>query len=291
MGLTVRYQGRTISAEDIDFIHKLIKSNPNDSRRRLSKKLCEAWNWIQQNGTLRDMACRSFMLYLERQGHIRLPAKKHSPANPLANRKQPKRADVDRSSIKGELNDLRPLEIRQVRRTPLEKLHDGLIAQYHYLGYCHPIGEHLKYVVYSGERPIGCFAWSSAVRHLGCRDRFIGWSAEVRKKNLHLIAYNMRYLIMPWVSVKHLASHLLAMMGKRVAVDWQKVYNHPIYLLETFVDIEKFKGTTYRATNWIYLGVTTGRGKNDQTNKPNRSLKAVWCYPLCKDFREVMQRG
>lgn len=127
--------------------------------------------------------------------------------------------------------------------------------------------------------------WPS-VRRLGCRDRFIGWPARVRRQNLHLIAYQSRFLILPWVQVPHLASHLLGRMARVLPKDWQRVYHHPVYFLETFVDLERFKGTCYRAANWIYLGKTTGRGKDDQTHKPNRSIKAVWGYPLTKDFRE-----
>ena len=156
---------------------------------------------------------------------------------------------------------------------------------------CHPVGEHLKYTVFSDGKPIACLSWSSAPRHIGCRDRFIGWSADIRKKNLHLIAYNSRFLILPWVRIPYLASHLLGRMAKVLPVDWERVYNHPIYFLETFVDTERFEGTCYKAANWICLGNTTGRGKNDQTNKPNRSIKAVWGYPLSMDFREVLQRG
>lgn len=287
----IKYQGKSLTREDIDFVNELIRQNPHDSRRSLSKKLCEAWNWVQPNGALRDMFCRSLMLLLHRQGHIRLPEKRCYPPNPLAERREPRRVEVDQSPIEGTLKDLRPLEIRQVRRTGDEKLYDGLIAQYHYLGYCHPIGEHLKYVAYSQGRAIACFAWSSPVRHLGPRDRFIGWSQQSRMRNLHLIAYNTRFLIVPWVRVKCLASHLLGSMARELPADWQRIYNHPIYLLETFVDMTRFEGISYRAANWTYVGVTTGRGKNDQTNRANRSLKAVWCYPLCKNFREVMQRG
>jgi hypothetical protein len=161
-----------------------------------------------------------------------------------------------------------------------------LIEQYHYLGYCHPVGEHLKYIVFAQQKPIACLSWSSAARHIGCRDSFIGWSKELREKNLSLIVYNNRFLILPWVRVSHLASHILGRMAGVLAADWQRVYQHPIYFLETFVDTQRFKGTCYKAANWIYLGNTTGRGKNDQTNKPNRSIKAIWGYPLSKDFRD-----
>ncbi|MCK4485807.1 MAG: DUF4338 domain-containing protein [Desulfobacterales bacterium] len=291
MDLDVKYQGRVATSQDVEFINELIAENPDDSRRSISKKLCKAWNWVQPNGALRDMVCRGFLLRLESAGYIKLPPKKCSPNNPLANRKKPPKVEIDQTPIYTTLSKIQPLEIRQVRRTSSEILFNSVIAHYHYLGYCHPVGEHLKYIVFTEERPIACLAWSSAPRHIGCRDKFIGWSADIRKKNLHLIAYNSRFLIFPWVRVSCLASHLLGRMAKVVPADWQRIYNHPVYFLETFVDTKRFKGTCYKAANWIYLGDTTGRGKNDQTHKPNRSIKAVWGYPLSMDFPEVLQRG
>jgi hypothetical protein len=285
----VKYRGVIAGAEDIEFVRRLIAENPHDSRRALSKKLCREWNWVQSNGTLRDMVCRGFMLRLEEAGHIKLPPRRFTPANPLVDRKKPTRIDIDESPIETTLSQIQPLEIKQVRRTGFEKLFNGLIEDHHYLGYCQPVGEHLKYVVFTGARPIACLAWSSAPRHIGCRDRFIGWSADVRKKNLRLIVSNIRFLILPWVRVTALASYLLGRMARVVPVDWQRIYNHPVYFLETFVDTERFKGTCYKAANWIYLGETTGRGKDDQTHKVNRSIKAVWGYPLSKDFREILR--
>jgi len=291
MDLRVKYQGRIATRQDIEFIRKLISENPGDSRRALSQKLCKAWNWIQSNGALRDMVCRGFMLRLESAGYIKLPPRKFTPNNPLANRKRPQKVDIDKTPVSTALSKIQPLEIRQVRRTLSEKLFNSLISQYHYLGYCHPVGEHLKYIVFTQGRPIACLAWSSAPRHISCRDKFIGWSPDIRKKNLHLIAYNSRFLLLPWVKIKNLASHLLGAMTKVLPVDWQRAYNHPIYFFETFVDTERFKGTCYRAANWIYLGKTTGRGKNDQTHRPNRSIKAVWGYPLPNNFQELLRHG
>jgi len=288
MDLDIKYQGRVATTKDIEFIKTLIVRNPNDSRRLLSKKLCKAWNWIQPNGALRDMVCRGFLLRLESAGYITLPPKKCTPHNPLANRKSPPKVSIDQTPIGTTLSHIQPFAIRQVRGTEYEKFFNSVIAHYHYLGYCHPVGEHLKYIVFTGERPIACMAWASSPRHIGCRDTFIGWSPESRKKNLSLIAYNSRYLILPWIRVPHLASHLLGKIAGVVPTDWQKVYNHPIYFLETFVDTERFRGTCYKAANWIYLGKTTGRGKNDQTHKSNRSCKAVFGYPLSKDFRTVL---
>jgi hypothetical protein len=281
----IKYQGKVATAEEIEFIRRLIAENPGESRRGLSKKLCVAWNWVQPNGRLRDMVCRGFMLQLHRAGLIELPERKRTPNNPLANRSRPPRIAVDESPIGCSLADLGPLEIRQVRRTEAEKLFNSLIEHYHYLGYSHPVGESVKYLVCADRRPIGCFAVSSAPRHIGCRDRFIGWPKEQRQRNLHLIGYNSRFLILPWVRVKFLASHLLGRMSAVVGDDWQSLYGHRIYYLESFIDTERYAGTCYRAANWKYLGLTTGRGKNDQTHRVNRSIKAVWGYPLVADFR------
>ena len=291
MNTDVKYQGKIATTQDIDFINKLISNNPLASRRTISKKLCKAWNWVQPNGALRDMVCRGFLLRLEAAGYIKLPPKKFTPNNPLANRKIPPKVDIDQKPLCTTLSKIQPLKIQQIQHTPYEKLFNSLIAQHHYLGYCHPVGEHLKYIIFTKGRPIACLAWSSAPRHIGCRDRFIGWAPDIRKKNLHLIAYNSRFLILPCVQIPYLASHILGRIAKVLTRDWESVYNHTICFLETFVDIERFKGTCYRAANWIYLGKTTGRGKNDQTNKPNRSIKAVYGYPLSKNFREVLCYG
>lgn len=285
------YRGRTVTGKDIVFIKALIAENPDDSRRALSKELCRAWHWVQPNGVLRDMVCRGLMLELHRAGYIRLPAKKCHPQNPFVQRKKPAKIEIDKTPVRAKLSHIRPLEFRQVRRGSCEKLFNSLIEYYHYLGYCHPVGEQLKYIVYAHERPIACLAWSSAPRHIGSRDRFIGWSKDVRTKHLHLMAYNSRFLILPWVRVSHLASHILGRMARILANDWNRIYRHRIHYLETFVDKTRFAGTCYKAANWIYLGDTTGRGKNDHTYKPNRSIKAVWGYPLTKDFRAALCGG
>jgi len=291
MSLKFKYRGKVLTGDDVAFINRLIGENPSDSRWALSKKLCQAWNWVQPNGALKDMVCRGLMLELHRAGHIRLPAKKRCVPNPFINRKKPANLAIDQSPVNGKLSEIKPLQFSQVRRTVSEKLFNSLIEHYHYLGYCHPVGEQLKYIVCSQQRPIACLAWSSAPRHIGCRDRFIGWSAHSRKAHIHLLAYNSRFLILPWVQVRCLASHILARMAKILYEDWQAIYRHPIYFLETFVDKQRFAGTCYKAANWIYLGDTTGRGKNDQTNKVNRSIKAVWGYPLGKHFRTLLSQG
>jgi hypothetical protein len=284
------YRGRQVSAADIEFIRQLIAAHPALSRRGLSAKLCQEWNWVQPNGQPRDMVARSLMLELHRAGHIQLPAQRFCPPNNAARHRPPARPLAAESSsqsapLECSLAQLGSLEIRQVRRTPEEKLFGSLLEAHHYLGYTQPVGEHLKYLVWAQGRPIACLAWSSAPRHLGPRDRFIGWLAPQRRAHLHLVSYNTRFLILPWVKVPHLASYLLARVARRIAADWQELYHHPVYLLETFIDPKRFRGICYRAANWIYLGLSTGRGKETKSHVPNRSLKQLWVYPLRPDFR------
>jgi len=285
MNTDFTYRGKVITDEDIAFIRKLIAENPNDSRRKLSYKVCEAWNWVQKNGALRDMVCRGMMLELHRAGHIALPEKKHSPPNPFLKRKRVEKIEIDQTPIETTVAKIKPLAFMQVRRSEHENLCDSLIAQYHYLGYTRPVGEHLKYIVFSEKRPIACLIWSSAPYHIGCRDKYISWTKTVRKENLSLIAYNSRFLILPWVKAHCLASHLLGRMAAILPKDWETIYNHPIYYLETFVDTELYTGTCYKAANWIYLGETTGRGIKEKTKRITRSIKAVWGYPLTPNFR------
>lgn len=284
----LKYRGRLITAADIEFMRDLIADHPALSRRALSAKLCEAWDWRQESGVLRDMVARGLMLMLHRAGHIELPPPRMVPANPLANRKKPKidDLDIDQSPIECPLKSIQPLELRWVRRTKHESTFSALIEKHHYLGYTQPVGEHLKYMLFAGARPVACMAWCSAPRHLGPRDRFLGWSAEARRQNIRFVAYNTRYLIMPWVRVPHLASHILGAISRRLSADWQQQYGHPLYFLETFVDPGRYKGTCYRAANWSSLGWTTGRGKDDLTHRPNRPVKEVLGYPIARRFRE-----
>jgi hypothetical protein len=280
------YRGRRVSADDVATIRRIIADNPQASRRRLSVLVCEAWDWRQANGAWRDMVCRGLMLALHRAGHIELPAKRFSPSNPLAKRVKPAcDFDVDERPVGSPLRTLMPLEIRQVRRTKEERLFNGLLQRYHYLGYTQPVGEQLKYLVCADDRPVACVAWSSPPWHMGPRDRFIGWSPTVRRQNLHLLAYNTRYLILPWITVRHLASHILGRVARRISTDWEALYGHPVHYLETFVDRERFAGTCYRAANWLYLGKTTGRGIKDKVHKVTLSIKDVLGYPLRQDFR------
>ena len=283
MQTVARYRGREISSDQVASMRQLIAERPGASRRALSIELCRVWNWAQPNGELCDALCRGVLLGLHRAGHITLPAARC--VIPRARRTPSAPVDVLATPLVARLSEVSPVEIRQVRRTPEEALVNGLISQHHYLGYAQPVGEHLKYLVTTQGRPIACLCFSSAPRHLGPRDRHIGWSPAARKANIRLVAYQSRFLILPWVRVPHLASHLLGRISARLSADWERVYAHPVYFTETFVDPLRYRGTCYRAANWIYLGMTTGRGKDSPTKRPNRLLKQVFGYPLVKNFR------
>jgi Domain of unknown function (DUF4338) len=284
----LKYRGRVISEAHLIYIREMIAAHPQASRRKLSKKLCEAWQWRQSNGALCDMICRGLLGMLQRAGEISLPPVKYVRHNPLAQRARPKPLLIDTTPVQGELRELGPVDFQLVRRTGDEPLFNSLLEQHHYLRYEQPVGESLKYLVWGQSRPLACLTWSSAPRHLGARDRYIGWSAETRRRNVRFLAYNSRFLILPWIKVKHLASHILGRMVERISRDWEALYGHPLYFLETFVDPQRFRGTCYYAANWVCLGETTGRGKASNSYVPNRSIKQILGYPLHPRFRELL---
>lgn len=288
METLLRFRGRDYGAREVAFIKELIAAHPTASRRALSQRLCEAWDWRQTNGNLRSQVCRSFMLELHRADLITLPPVRCVVPNPLANRRKRAPVEVDQTPIECKLHDLGAISIQQVRRGPEEALVEGLIETHHYLGYVQPVGEHVKYLISAQDRPLACMTWSSAPRHLGPRDKHIGWSGEARLRNIRGVAYNSRFLILPWVRVPHLASFVLGRVTRRLSRDWEELYDHPIHFVETFVHPERFKGTCYYAANWTLLGKTTGRGKDDQSRRANRPIKDVLGIALSKRFRDLL---
>jgi len=292
MGETWRYRGQEIGSDQIAFLREFIRTHATSSRWKLSRQLCEALGWKQANGALRDMVCRGLLLMLERAGQIELPpVRRHIRGQCRTGRPRPEAVLIDDTPLVMPLKALGPVDIQVVRRTAEEPLFNSLMEHYHYLAYEQPVGEHLKYLAWAQSRPIACLAWSSAPRHLGSRDRYIGWDAEARRRNIRFIAYNTRFLILPWVRVLHLASHILGKVTRTLSDDWERMYGHPVYFAETFIDPGHFRGVCYRAANWQLLGFTTGRGKNDHTNKPNRPIKEVLGLPLTRRFREYLSQA
>ena len=283
-------RGRHIGGTELDFIRKTLSEHKDLSRSAISRILCEQWNWRQANGRLKERACRVMLLALEKKGEITLPPSRRRVAP------GPKRADrrefsYDSTEIHGKVSEFGSLTIHMVRRSPNEGLWDFLVDKYHYLGRPWIVGSYLKYLAYLDERLVACLGWGSAAWKVACRDQFIGWDPDTKQDNLHKVVNNVRFLILPWVRIEHLASKVLAFNIRSLQKDWHGFYNHPISLLETFVDTTRFKGTCYKASNWIEAGLTKGRGKYDRYNRHAQPVKAVYLYPLSRDFREALHAG
>jgi hypothetical protein len=281
----IQLQGRTFSADDIVFIRQLISDHPNWHRTRLSQELCRNWNWTNGKGNLKDMAARSLLRKLDAQGLITLP-----PAVRSANNCYRHQADssihVDQALITDRLSEMAPIRVVPVQEPSHAKLFRELLHRHHYLGYSGPVGENLQYLAFDqNERPLACLLFGAAAWRVACRDQFIGWTPSVRARGLFRIANNMRFLILPWVRVEHLASHLLGQVRRRLSTDWLIKYGHPIDLLETFVEVGRFSGTCYAAANWVRVGETTGRSRNDRHTRLQVPVKTVWLYPMGKHFR------
>ena len=282
-------QGRLLTSQHVDEIKDLMASNPRANRKRLSVMLAERWNWRSTSGQLKDMAARTLMLKLEARGWIVLPARRRAPV---------KRLPLDTSlelfeqsvhdPIAGPLGTLVPLDI-QVLTPQTSHTFQRYLARHHYLGFRGPVGETIAYQVRDRlGRDLACLLFGAAAWKVAPRDTWIGWTTPSRTMGIQRIANNSRFLICPWVNVPHLASHILGRITRRIASDWQTKYNHPIALLETFVEHDRFKGTCYKAANWICVGQTQGRSRQDRDNTMSVPIKDIYVYPLGRHFRDVL---
>jgi hypothetical protein len=287
MELVIR--GRRVNDQDLATILSLLSNATCTGRSQLSLQLCRAWNWVQPNGNLKEASCRALLLQLELRGLIVLPPRKSGGVGRRPSRRVSPQLPLP---LAPELQALRRIPKgllwRLAGASSLSRYKD-LLNMYHYLGYCSEVGNNMRYIAQADEHPVACMGWAAAAQKVACRDRFIGWSAEQRLKRLHLVANNTRFLVIP--RVPHLASHLLAANTRRLAADWQASHGYAPVLLETFVDTTRFKGTCYKAANWIFAGLTQGRGKYDRHTRRPETVKAVWLYPLRKDFRQVLCHG
>jgi hypothetical protein len=281
-------QGRLLSSDDIDRVREIIVSNPSWRRTRISQELCNRWGWLNRLGQPKDMACRSLLLKLEAKGYITLPARSAFPLNGLQHRSIPD-INPDKTPIAVSLRDLLPLSIEVMRGKDSSSLFCHLLSRYHYLGYRVTVGENMKYLIRDKfGRPLSCVLFGSAAWKVACRDGYVGWTKECRERNLLLVTNNMRFLVLPWVRVAHLASHILGRIARRIRKDWVERYGHPVVLLETFVDTSRFRGVCYRAANWQCVGRTKGRSRNDRYNDLRVPVKDVYLYPLTPHFREIL---
>lgn len=288
----ITIQGRSLNQEDLGEIRDLIRSHPFWHRTRLSRELCERWNWRRSDGSLKDMACRTMLLKLDRRELIKLPARVKDAQN---HRRGTKIPDMLHSMdpIECPLGTLGGVVLVNGRADPyLRDLFTCFLGRYHYLGYRTTVGESMKYLaVDAQQRPLGCVLFGSSAWKCEDRDLFIGWDAQTRERNLNRTTNNTRFLILPWVRVKNLASHVLSLASKRVADDWETLYGHRPVLLETFVDRSRFAGTCYRAANWQRVGCTKGRSRQDRHTNMSVPVKDIYVYPLVQQFREELMSG
>ena len=290
MGTIPTIQGRRVSSNDVEVIGELLRDHPDWNRRHLSRELCAIWNWQDAKGRMRDMACRQLLLKLHRGGMINLPAPQR-PCNNDHRRWRFAELSVEAEPISEELGSLTPLSIVTADGDPRQReLVRHLLHHHHYLGYRGSPGECVWYLVSDRHgRLVACLTFGAAAWALKPRDAWIGWDTATRVRNPRLIANNQRFLIPPWVRVRHLASHVLSLVSRRLSLDWQGKYGHPLHLLETFVDCSRFSGACYRAANWECVGQTTGRTRNDRDRVINSPVKAVHVYPLSRGFRRELR--
>ena len=282
-------QGRHLRSSDIEWIRALIAAHPLWHRTQLSREICRCWEWRDEVGRPKDMACRTMLLKMERRGLLQLPQRRRPSVNHQRGRTfEPVLHST--SPIQGTLADLAPITLCLADRGSERALWQTLVQGYHYLGFTTRVGKSLNYLAFDRQqRPVAALLFGAAAWKTASRDRFIGWTMEQRLRNLHRIANNMRFLIPPWVRVAHLASHVLALVCRRIAQDWQRKYGHGLALLETFVERPRFAGTCYRAANWIAVGETTGRTRNDIHHVIARPIKRVMLYPLRPDWRNHLK--
>jgi hypothetical protein len=285
-------QGRRLHEPDLQQIRQWLGEHPDWSRWRLSRELAAHWDWRNRAGQLKDMAARTLLVKLHQRGLLELPARRQVPTNRMrCSGPSSATPDWDRRPLQCDLAALGALSVREVSRQGAERAWvAAALGAFHYLGFGGTVGENLHYVVRDGSgRPLACLVFGAAAWKCQARDQFLGWSAEQRQQNLGLVANNTRFLILPWVQVPHLASWILGQVSHRLARDWQLKYGHPIVVLETFVERERFHGTAYRAANWQAVGATRGRTRQDRHTSIQAPVKDVYLYPLRRSFREALQ--
>jgi hypothetical protein len=278
-------RNRKVTDRDLTFIQTVVYEHWDKGRTQISRILCQKWNWVQPSGRLKDMACRELLLTLHRKGLLDYPSPKYIPRN---KRKVVKKIKIDTTPVSCNVTELERVQVKMVRHTKLEPIYDSLVEQYHYLGYVQIVGNHLKYMAFAGDTPVACIGWGSAAWAVQSREEFIGWTKAVKNKRLHFVTNNTRFLVLPWVTVKCLASKVMAMNIRRISSDWIKVYNYPLYMLETFVEQDRFKGTCYKASNWIKVGETKGTSKKGHKHLKHGKIKDVYLYPLDKNFKRLL---
>jgi len=283
-----RFCGQPVTAQQLHLIQKITTQYPSLSRTELAATVCELLGWVRENGKPKAVEGRMYLEKLEQQQQITLPPQRKRRAKRTAVAIHPVDG-VDTTVIQISLQSLRPITLQRVSTPAQRHLWRSLVDQYHYLGHKIPFGAHLRYLIQSQGGLLGCLQFSSPAWRLSCRDHWIGWRDEQRKAHLQHILCNSRFLILPWVQVPNLASHVLAQSARQMVGDWAAAYHVVPWLLESMVDSRHFSGTCYRAANWIEVGETTGRGRNDRYHRHHQQApKRVWLYPLHPHSRDQL---
>ena len=286
---TVHYCARAFTCEELEHIRALIASEPRPNRAQLSRRVCETLGWVRPDGALKDMSCRVAMLRMEKDGLIKLPPPQNANGNGAA-RPRLTAASAPQQPITTSAGQLGKLHLCAVSIPRQSSLWNELIQRYHYLGYQPLPGAQIRYLVFSAKSQLlAALGFGAAAWKIAPRDHFIGWTPQQRTGNLHLIINNARFLILPWVTSKNLASKILALTAKQLPKDWKARYQYTPVLLETFVERQRFTGASYRAANWIHVGHTQGRGKLDRHHLSAAPLKDIYLYPLHKHFRQALR--
>jgi hypothetical protein len=293
MQLPTTLQGRPFGPEQLAQVQALIGQNRGWSRYRLSRELARFWDWRTPQGQLKDMAARTLLLKLQEQGWIDLPARRMS--SPTRSGRAPAGGPclLEAAPIESVLRELLPLRLQEVSQSqglsPARRQLEVALHHYHYLGYRSRVGHNLQYWVRDRqERPLAAVVFGAPAWQCAVRDRWIGWNAPQRARHLGGIVNNTRFVLFPWVRVPHLASHILSRVSRRLGQDWQAKYGQSLWLVETFVDRQRFAGTCYRAANWICLGQTQGRGRQGPAGRLSTTVKDVYVWPLHQDFRRYL---
>jgi hypothetical protein len=289
---TLIIRGKHIRDTELGLIRQTVKQYWDKGRVRISRELCTTWNWRQHNGNLKDQVCRILLNQLEDKGLIKLPPRKGGSKQGKKRYYIPPEVAPKFSTTKlqGRIDEFPGIKLKMVRRTADEALWNYLVHQYHYKSYTIIVGAHLKYIAYLDDQPVACMAWNSTVFRIQSRDDFIGWSPEARSINNRFMVNNSRFLILPWIRIKNLASHLLGLSARTISHNWEEFYGYPLYLLETFVEKERFTGTCYKAANWQRVGATKGHAKKNKKFYYHGQIKDVYLYPLIPDFRQQLGR-
>ena len=286
-----RYHGRDFTAAEMTLLRELIAGPPALNRLALSKEFCRRIGWHKSDGGLKDMMARVTMLAMHRDGIITLPPpqRKHNRAGPIVFGQD---TEPPLFPTPATLDEARPLQVRMVVGGNREgKLWNEFVARYHYLGYKTLVGAQMRYAVHDRHGwPVAMLGFSTAAWRLAPRDRFIGWTPERREKNLPLVIDNTRFLILPWIDIPNLGSHILSLICRQLPGDWTERYGTTPMLIETFVETPRHVGTVYRASGWINVGTTQGRGRYDRHNRADKPRKSIWLKPLRKDWKRILNR-